>query len=233
MEANCIMNSDHKDNISYHPAFAPVPYRMGLYPVVDSVLWVQRLLGLGVKTIQLRLKAGQWHVLSDNKAAAVEATIKQAIALSKKYHARLFINDYWQLAIRHKAYGVHLGQEDLVTADLNAIAKSGLRLGISTHNVAEIKTALAIRPSYIALGHIFATQTKQMPSSPQGLTALAQQVTWLGDYPTVAIGGISIERVSKVLATGVPSIAVVSAITKASDWQKATHQLLDKIGAGQ
>lgn len=226
------MKSDTSGKVTYCPAFAPVPYHMGLYPVVDSVMWIERLLDLGVKTLQLRLKTGEQDSLADDKTR-VEQAVRQAIKLGRRYDARLFINDYWQLAVAYGAYGVHLGQEDIQTANLDEIAKAGLRLGISTHNKAEIQTALLLRPSYIALGHIFATQTKQMPSSPQGLEALTEQVAMLGDYPTVAIGGISIEKVPEVLATGVPSIALVSAITKASDWQEATQQLLDKIGAGQ
>ena len=155
-----------------------------------------------------------------------------AIALGRRYHARLFINDYWQLAIKHQAYGVHLGQEDLETTDLSAIRKAGLRLGVSTHDDMEIDVALAARPSYIALGHVFPTQTKQMPSAPQGLEQLARHIQRLADYPTVAIGGISLEKAPGVLATGVGSIAVVSAITQAADWRAATDQLLALAGAG-
>ncbi|MBZ4317655.1 thiamine phosphate synthase, partial [Mycobacterium tuberculosis] len=70
-----------------------------------------------------------------------------AIALGRRYHARLFINDYWQLAIKHQAYGVHLGQEDLETTDLSAIRQAGLRLGVSPHDDMEIDVALAERPS--------------------------------------------------------------------------------------
>ncbi|STI98068.1 thiamine-phosphate pyrophosphorylase [Escherichia coli] len=114
-----------------------------------------------------------------------------AIALGRRYNARLFINDYWRLAIKHQAYGVHLGQEDLQATDLSAIRAAGLRLGVSTHDDMEIDVALAARPSYIALGHVFPTQTKQMPSAPQGLEQLARHVERLADYPTVAIGGIS------------------------------------------
>ena len=146
--------------------------------------------------------------------------------------ARHFINDYWRLAIKHNAYGVHLGQEDLETTDLKAIQAAGLRLGVSTHDDMEIDVALAAKPSYIALGHVFPTQTKQMPSSPQGLTQLASHINRLADYPTVAIGGISLGRAPSVLATGVGSIAVVSAITQAADWQAATAQLLDIAGVG-
>ncbi|EGT5713358.1 thiamine phosphate synthase [Cronobacter dublinensis subsp. dublinensis] len=206
------------------PLFAPVPRRLGLYPVVDSVEWIARLLEAGVRTLQLRIK--------DKTDAGVEADVRAAIDLGKRYHARLFINDYWRLAIKHQAYGVHLGQEDLQTADLNAIRAAGLRLGVSTHDDMEIDVALAVRPSYIALGHVFPTQTKQMPSAPQGLAQLAAHVQRLGDYPTVAIGGISLERAPAVLETGVGSIAVVSAITQAADWRAATQQLLELAGVG-
>ncbi|WP_312837566.1 thiamine phosphate synthase, partial [Atlantibacter hermannii] len=109
---------------------------------------------------------------------------------------------------------------------------AGLRLGISTHDDMEIDVALTVRPSYVALGHVFPTRTKNMPSSPQGLEQLTAHVQRLGDYPTVAIGGISLDRAPAVLATGVGSIAVVSAITQAADWQSATAQLLALAGAG-
>ena len=208
----------------YQPNFPPVPFRLGLYPVVDSVAWIERLLAAGVKTIQLRIK--------DKQDDEVEADVITAIALGRRYDARLFINDYWRLAIKHQAYGVHLGQEDLETTDIEAIRAAGLRLGVSTHDDMEIDVALAARPSYIALGHVFPTQTKQMPSAPQGLEQLARHIDRLGDYPTVAIGGISLERAPAVLATGVGSIAVVSAITQADDWQAATTQLLQLAGAG-
>ena len=205
-------------------AFSDVPKRLGLYPVVDSVEWIERLLEAGVRTIQLRIK--------DKVESDVEADIIAAIKLGDRYNARLFINDYWQLAIKHRAYGVHLGQEDMDVANLDAIRDAGLRLGLSTHDNMEMDRALAARPSYIALGHVFPTNTKQMPSAPQGLAQLAAHIKTLGDYPTVAIGGISLERVPAVLATGVGSVAVVSAITQAANWQTATAQLLELVGAG-
>ncbi|MFP8423116.1 thiamine phosphate synthase [Klebsiella michiganensis] len=208
----------------YQPDFPSVPFRLGLYPVVDSVTWIERLLAAGVRTLQLRIK--------DKRDSEVEEHVVAAIALGRKYHARLFINDYWRLAIKHQAYGVHLGQEDLETTDLSAIRNAGLRLGVSTHDDMEIDIALAARPSYIALGHVFPTQTKQMPSAPQGLDQLAQHIQRLGGYPTVAIGGISLERAPAVLATGVGSVAVVSAITQAADWRQATARLLEIAGAG-
>ena len=201
------------------PAFPATAPRLGLYPVVDSPDWIERLLKMGVRTLQLRIK--------DQPDEIAEPAIAQAIALGKRYDARLFINDYWQLAIKHQAYGVHLGQEDLDVADLARIHQAGLRLGLSTHDDTEMARALAIQPSYIALGHIFPTQTKEMPSAPQGLQELERHIRQLdGSFPTVAIGGISIDKAPSVLATGVGSIAVVSAITQAADWRKATAELL-------
>lgn len=201
--------------------FLPTEKKLGLYPVVDTLEWIERLLNAGVTTIQLRIK--------DQKDEEVESIIKQAIALGQRFKARLFINDYWRLAVKHHAYGIHLGQEDLLTSDLIAIHRAGLRLGVSTHDDDELARAIAVRPSYIALGHIFPTQTKDMPSAPQGLTELKRHVATIPDYPTVAIGGISLDRVNDVLACGVGSIAVVSAITKAPDWHQATAELLSLI----
>lgn len=208
-------------NRSSNTPFASTEKKLGLYPVVDSIEWIELLLKIGVTTLQLRIK--------DKQPEDVEQEIIEAIKLGKQYHARLFINDYWQLAIKHQAYGVHLGQEDLDIADLDAIKQAGLRLGVSTHDQMELQRAKALRPSYIALGHIFPTTTKDMPSKPQGLKALKHQVEQTPDFPTVAIGGISLERVSDVIATGVGSVALVSAITKASDWQKVTRKLLELV----
>ncbi|NNS10178.1 thiamine phosphate synthase [Erwinia sp. JH02] len=202
-------------------AFPPTNARLGLYPVVDTVEWIERLLDAGVRTLQLRIKDCAEH--------EVEQQIVDAIALGKRYQARLFINDYWRLAIKHQAYGIHLGQEDLDVADLDAIHAAGLRLGLSTHDDAELDRALAEKPSYIALGHVFPTQTKAMPSDPQGLEELTRHIKRLKGISTVAIGGISLERIPQVLATGVGSVAVVSAITQASDWRAATYQLLDLV----
>ena len=200
-------------------AFSPLAQaEMGLYPVVDSVAWLKRLLPLGINTIQLRIKTAHQQLLS--------AEIAAAIALGKQYQAQVFINDHWQLALQLGAYGVHLGQEDLATADLAALQQAGIRLGVSSHGYAELLRAKALQPSYIALGHIFPTKTKQMPSQPQGVARLAQYVPLAAPYPTVAIGGINAERLAVVAATGVKSIAVVTAITEAADPEQATLLLM-------
>ncbi|MGR5112952.1 thiamine phosphate synthase [Vibrio jasicida] len=208
---------------------------LGLYPVVDDVAWIERLLPLGINTIQLRIKNPQ--------QADLEQQIIRAIVLGRQYQAQVFINDYWQLAIKHGAYGVHLGQEDIEESNLAQLTKAGIRLGLSTHGYYELLRIVQIHPSYIALGHIFPTTTKQMPSKPQGLVRLAlyqklidsipygnkdlafrpSKDKAVSDYvlgfPTVAIGGIDQSNADQVWQTGVSSLAVVRAITLAESPQ--------------
>ena len=185
--------------------------KLGLYPVIDSLYWLKRLLPLGLEIIQLRVKN-----LSEKE---LEQVIIEAVELAKNYKTRLFINDYWQLAIKHGAYGVHIGQEDLQDADLTAIQQSGIRLGISTHGCYEFLLAQQLQPSYVAIGAIFPTKTKDMTGQIQGLDNLKQVLVLrpenpLSPIPVVAIGGISLERAPEVVSTGVESIAVVTAITE-------------------
>jgi len=189
----------------YFPRCGPEP--LGLYPVVDSSRWLERLLPQGVTTIQLRIK--------DMEAEALREEIRRSVSLSRQYGARLFINDHWRMAIEEGAYGVHLGQEDLASTDLGAIHRAGLRLGISTHCHYEVARALAHNPSYLACGPVYATTSKIMPWVPHQLAGLRYWSKVLGDYPLVAIGGINGERLAAVVATGADGIAMISAITAA------------------
>ncbi|WP_146159034.1 thiamine phosphate synthase [Vibrio mediterranei] len=192
---------------------------LGLYPVVDNVEWIERLLKQGIKTIQLRIKDPDYPNLAQQ--------IQKAIQLGEQYDAQVFINDYWQFAIEYGAFGVHLGQEDIETADLTLLASNNIALGLSTHGYYELLRVVQIHPSYIALGHIFPTTTKVMPSRPQGLVRLTlyqqlidsiQYGEKLG-YPTVAIGGIDLQTAKPVWDCGVTSLAVVRALTLAADTQ--------------
>ncbi|WP_251358504.1 thiamine phosphate synthase [Kangiella sp. TOML190] len=194
---------------------------LGLYPVVDRAQWLERLLPLGISTVQLRVK--------DLSGEQLEQEIKAAIAIAKKYQARLFINDYWSLAIKHNAYGVHLGQEDLDGADLLAISKAGLRLGISTHCYYEVARAHAIKPSYLACGPVYHTESKQMPWIPHGVENLSYWVNTMNEYPWVAIGGINLQRMPEVAATKTSGIAMISAITQAEDPEAVTLQMMKII----
>lgn len=199
--------------------FAPLTARIGFYPVVPTAAWVQRLLGWGVRTIQLRAKA------ADHSVQDLEREVRAAVEAGRAVPgAQVFINDHWQLALDAGAYGVHLGQEDLDTADLNALRRAGLRLGLSTHTPAELARAHAVQPSYLAIGPIYPTTLKKMPYEPVGLERLKAWMPQAAPYPVVAIGGISLQRLPGVVACGVNGVAVVSAVTLAMDPQQAVMQ---------
>jgi thiamine-phosphate pyrophosphorylase len=188
------------------------------YPVVDSVAWVARLAALGVGTIQLRAKD-----LNDSQALQL---ISDALAAIAGTPTKLVVNDYWRAAIVAGAKHLHLGQEDLVDADLNAIREAGLTLGLSTHDDAELETALRADPHYIALGPIFPTTLKSMRFAPQGIPKITEWKKRIGDIPLVAIGGIKFEQAAEIFAAGADSIAVVSDITQNADPDARVRQWL-------
>ena len=203
------------------PAFLPCPKRLGLYAVLPDADWVARMAQTGVPTLQLRFKS--------TKRAEVSAQVAASVAAVKGSDSLLFINDHWQAAIDAGAYGVHLGQEDLDTADLAAIRKAGLRLGLSSHGYAEMTKADQFSPSYIAMGAVYATTLKRMVTPPQGPGRLAVYARMLQDYPLVAIGGIDEARFDEVLPSGVGSIAVVRAIVAARNPEAAARHLMEKL----
>ena len=186
-----------------------MPYPDRFYPVVDSVAWVARLALLGVGTIQLRAK-------NLNESEALQ-TVRDAHEMTKGTPAKLVVNDYWRAAIVAGAKHLHLGQEDLVDADLKAIRDAGLTLGISTHDDDELETALRAKPDYIALGPIFPTTLKSMRFAPQGIAKIAEWKKRIGGIPLVAIGGIKLEQAREIFAAGADSIAVVSDVTQNAD----------------
>jgi thiamine-phosphate pyrophosphorylase len=195
-----------------------MPYPDRFYPVVDSVAWVARLALLGVGTIQLRAK-------NLGEADALQ-TVKDALEVISGTHAKLVVNDYWRAAIEAGAKHLHLGQEDLAGADLAAIRQAGLTLGISTHDDAELETALAAKPDYIALGPIFPTTLKSMRFAPQGIPRITEWKKRIGSLPLVAIGGIKLEHASEIFAAGADSIAVVSDVTQSADADKRVRAWL-------
>ena len=188
------------------------------YPVVDSVAWVARLAALGVGTIQLRAKD-----LNDSQALQL---ISDALAAIKGTPTELVVNDYWRAAIVAGARHLHLGQEDLAEADVGAIREAGLTLGLSTHDDAELDTALRAEPDYIALGPIFPTTLKSMRFAPQGIPKITEWKKRIGNIPLVAIGGIKFEQAAAIFAAGADSIAVVSDITQNADPDARVRQWL-------
>ncbi len=213
-----ITSFDNGPSLPEELTLKSIDERLGLYPVVSDLVLLEILLKAGAKTIQLRIK--------DGNDPELETKIADAVALGRDHQARLFINDHWELALKYHAYGVHLGQEDLYSADLEKISQSQVALGISSHSYFELLLASQIKPSYIALGHIFPTTTKVMPSAPQGLSKLGHYVDlFKGHYPLVAIGGIDQNRVAAVKKTGVDDIAIVRAVTEADDPAKSFQSL--------
>lgn len=195
-----------------------MPYPDRFYPVVDSVAWVKRLARLGAGTIQLRAKE-----LDDAQSLQIVTDALEAI---KGTDAKLVVNDYWRAAIVAGAKHLHLGQEDLVGADLAEIRKAGLTLGISTHDDAELATALAAKPDYVALGPIFPTTLKAMRFAPQGIPKITEWKQRIGNIPLVAIGGIKFEQAAEIYAAGADSIAVVSDVTQNADPDARVRQWL-------
>ena len=188
------------------------------YPVVDSVAWVARLALLGVGTVQLRVKN-----LNDAEALQLVTDALEAI---KGTRAKLVVNDYWRAAIEAKAQHLHLGQEDLVDANLKAIRAAGLTLGVSTHDDEELAKGLAAKPDYVALGPIYPTTLKSMRFAPQGIPKISEWKKRVGNIPLVAIGGIKFEQAAAIFAAGADSIAVVSDVTQNADPDARVRQWL-------
>lgn len=186
------------------------------YLIVDSADWIERLVPLGVKLVQLRVK--------DRTEAEIRREIRAAKAVCDEQGCQLIVNDYWQLAIAEGCDFVHLGQEDLAEADLTAIRAAGLKLELSTHDETELETALAAKPDYVALGPVYPTILKAMKWTPQGLPRLAAWRNRVGLLPLVAIGGLNVERIAGVFEHGADIAAVVTDITRNADPEGRTRE---------
>lgn len=188
------------------------------YPIFDAAALFERLLPVGVSLAQLRIKEGG--------EAALRSEIRRARELCAAWSCQLVINDHWRLAIEEGCDFVHLGQEDLDGADLAAIRRAGLRLGVSTHDEAELERAIDAQPAYIALGPVYLTKLKQMKWAPQGLARLSEWKRRIGATPLVAIGGMSVERAAGAFAAGADVIAAVTDITLHPDPQARVREWL-------
>lgn len=200
------------------------PQDLGLYAIVDAAERVERVLAAGARAVQLRIK--------DPAAPGLSEQIARSAAAARAAGAQLYVNDHWQLAIAHQAWGVHLGQEDLASADLDAIRRAGLRLGISTHAYWEVCRAWALRPSYVACGPVHPTASKAMPWIPQGEGNLAY---WsrLMPVPVVGIAGMDGQRVRRALQCGAAGAVVMRAINAAPDPDRVVAALQAEVEAGR
>ena len=189
------------------------------YPIFDGPDWLKRMLPLGVKLVQLRIK----HLPEDG----LRQFIAQAQALCRAYGAVLVVNDHWRIAIDAECDWVHLGQGDLDTADLPAIRRAGLKLGISTHDHAELDRALSLGPDYVGLGPVYPTILKEMKWKQQGLDRVTEWKRLVGDMPLVAIGGMSVERAEGALEAGADIVSAVTDITLNDDPEGRVRQWLE------
>jgi len=189
------------------------------YPIVPDVGWLERIVPLGVKLVQLRIKDA-------TRADIVEQT-RRARDVTRAHGCQLILNDHWDVAIETGADFIHLGQEDLQTADLAALKKAAVRFGVSTHDEAELAAALAVNPDYVALGPIYETKLKVMPWAPQGLERLRLWRSKIGTLPLVAIGGLTPERASGVADAGADSLAVITDFVTAADPNARIGEWLD------
>ncbi len=188
------------------------------YPIVDSALWVGRLVGVGAELIQLRIK--------DAEPARLRAELHHAMTICRRSGVTLVVNDHWEAALDAGADWVHLGQSDLDDADVGALRAKNVQLGLSTHSHEELDRALSLDPDYVALGPIYPTILKAMPFAPQGLERIGEWKRLVGDIPLVAIGGLNIERARACLAAGADVVAVVTDITLNPDPEARTREWL-------
>ncbi|RUW13341.1 thiamine phosphate synthase [Mesorhizobium sp. M1A.F.Ca.IN.020.06.1.1] len=189
------------------------------YLIVDSSAWIERLVPVGVKLVQLRIK--------DESEASLRREIRASKTVCERHGCQFVLNDYWRLAIDEGCDFVHLGQEDLASADVRAMRRAGLKLGLSTHDPIELETALFAEPDYVALGPIYPTTLKAMKWAPQGLDRITFWKQRVGNLPLVAIGGLTVERLPGVFEHGARSAAVVTDIIRAADPEARTREWLE------
>lgn len=186
------------------------------YLIVGHVGRLELLVPQGAKLVQLRIK--------DEADAEIRRQIARARDFCAVYGAQLVVNDHWQAALDLNCNFVHLGQEDMDTADFAALRRKGVRFGLSTHDEAELDRALSLAPEYVALGPVYPTLLKKMKWEPQGLERVTRWKQMAGKTPLVAIGGLTPERLPDVFAAGADSAAVVTDIQLADDPEARTRE---------
>lgn len=186
------------------------------YLIAGHVGRLELLVPQGAKLVQLRIKY--------EPDAEVRRQIARARDFCAVHDAQLVVNDYWQAALDLNCNFVHLGQEDMDTADFAALRRKGVRFGLSTHDESELERALSFGPAYVALGPVYPTLLKKMKWGPQGLERVTRWKKMAGDTPLVAIGGLTPERLPGVFAAGADSAAVVTDIQLAEDPEARTRE---------
>jgi thiamine-phosphate pyrophosphorylase len=181
----------------------------GFYAVLDrdDPDLAEQLLA-SARVLQVRIKPGS--------AADILAASRRAREITRRQGAMLIVNDRVDLALAAGADGVHLGQDDLPLAAARALVPRGFVIGISTHDLAQVRAAVDGGADYLGYGPVFATTTKENPDPVQGTQALARAVETAG-IPVVAIGGITPETAAACAAAGAAAACAISAVNRAAD----------------
>jgi len=236
-----------------------IPTMGKILPIVENFEWVERLCQTkGITDIQLRIKPSNTTSNPDD-GDEISQIIERCQTVCAKTGVRLWINDYWKQAIQAGCFGVHLGQEDLARCilhnndtnngssivggggGLDAIRTANLALGISTHSYAELSVAMGLKPSYISLGPIYLTRSKNVDFEPQGVATVEIWRRLMGlliddgtggcgggaeEIPLVVIGGIGNgEKVGEVRRAGADCVAVIGAVTGTEDLEGVVSEL--------
>ena len=166
-----------------------------------------------------------------NKTAAMKEAYPEALALRKiavELGVTFIVNDRCDLALAIEADGVHLGQDDLSYTEARTLLGSHKLIGLSTHNLEQVKTASQLKPDYIGFGPIFRPGSKRDHDPVVGIEGL-KNIRPLTSLPSFAIGGIGLDQVRAVMHAGADGIAVISAVLNVSDVTKAVQELIAQI----
>jgi len=187
-----------------------------IYPITDTRIaklshaeQVERLIEGGVEIIQLREKYASPKDFYE--------FAKEALKLAERHKVKIIINDRVDIALALNADGVHLGQDDLPPERARKILGEKAIIGFSTHNLEQAVRAVRLPIDYLAIGPVFATRTKENPENIVGIEGVEIVRQAVGDFPLVAIGGVTLENFREVLQAGADSVAVVSNLLSEAD----------------
>jgi thiamine-phosphate pyrophosphorylase len=200
----------------------------GLYVILDPSVCPDRSLS---DVLQESARAGARLFQYRNKSASMKEAYAEALLLRKvalDAGVTFIVNDRCDLALAVDADGVHLGQEDLPLDLARKVMGPDKLIGISTHNLNQVREATAGKPDYLGFGPIFKPGSKQDHDPVVGLEGLRAMrgLTWL---PVFAIGGIQIDQAGEVTRTGANGVAIISAILKAPDISHAVKSFLAQM----
>jgi thiamine-phosphate diphosphorylase len=190
----------------------------GFYAVLDrdDEALARALVGEGgARVLQVRLKAR--GSLASADASEIVRVARMARRVCDELGAQLVVNDRVDIALATRADGVHLGQTDLPIADARRIAGDRLFIGISTHDVAQVRAAVAAGADYLGFGPIFQTTTKANPDAVQGIAGLRAAVQAASGTPIVAIGGVTPEHAAVLYDAGAAAICAIGCVNDAPD----------------